>query len=190
MQITASIVIYNSSKKDLRTVVTCAANSSINTIYVVDNAANDSLKEFAQNLSEKVVYIQGHGNIGYGAAHNIAMRVAIQQNAKYHLVLNPDIEFSENVVEKLKLFMDENINVGIIMPKVFYPNGENQYLCKLLPTPFDLIFRRFLFFLPGKNKHTKKYELQDLDYSKIHFDIPSLSGCFMMFRADVLEQTG
>ena len=30
------------------------------------------------------------------------------------------------------------------MPKVFYSNGEIQYLCKRIPTPFDLIFRRFL----------------------------------------------
>ena len=186
--ITSSIVIYNSSKKDLQTVVTCAANSSINTIYVVDNAVNDNMSGFAQSLSEKVVYMQGQGNIGYGAAHNLAIQKSIQQNAKYHLILNPDIEFAEDVIEKLTIFMDEHLNVGVVMPKVLYPNGEIQYLCKLLPTPSDLIFRRFLFFLPGKSKRTEKYELRNLDYSKIHFDIPSLSGCFMMFRTDILKQ--
>ena len=188
--ITASIVIYNSAKKDLQTVVNCAANSMINTIYIVDNAPNDELKEFVKNLSEKIIYIQGQGNIGYGAAHNLAIEQAIQQNAKYHFILNPDIEFSKDVIEKLTIFMEEQSNVGLVMPKVFYPDGNIQYLCKLLPTPFDLIFRRFLFFLPGKNKRKEKYELRNLDYSKIHFDIPSLSGCFMMFRIDVLKQIG
>ena len=188
--ITSSIVIYNSPQKDIQTVINCAANSIIDAIYVIDNATNDNLKEFVQNLSEKVIYIQGHGNIGYGAAHNMAIRKSVQQNAKYHLVLNPDIEFLEDVIEKLKLFMDEYPDVGAAMPNVFYPNGDIQYLCKLLPTPFDLIFRRFLFFLPGKNKRTQKYELRNLDYSKIHFNIPSLSGCFMMLRTDVLRQIG
>ena len=187
---TASIVIYSSPEKDIRTVVACAANSSVSTIYVIDNAPHDRLKNFVQSLSKKVVYIQGHGNVGYGAAHNVALREAVRQNAEYHLVLNPDIEFAEGVIEKLTEFMNEHRNVGLVMPKVLYPNGDIQYLCKLLPTPADLIFRRFLFFLPGNSKRTKKYELWNLDYSKIHFGIPSLSGCFMMFRVDTLKQIG
>ena len=35
------------------------------------------------------------------------------------------------------------------MPKVIYPDGNIQYLCKLLPTPRDWVFRRFLSFLPS-----------------------------------------
>jgi GT2 family glycosyltransferase len=185
---TASVVIYNSPKKDIQTVVTCLANSIVNTIYVIDNGPDNSKKEFAQNLSKKVVYVQGHGNIGYGSAHNIAIREAIRRGTKYHLVVNPDIEFMEGTLEQLVAFMDEQPSVGLAMPKVLYPNGDIQYLCKLLPTPVDLIFRRFLFFLPGNNKRKMTYELRDFDYSKIHFNVPSLSGCFMMFRTDVLEQ--
>ena len=64
--------------------------------------------------------------------------------SKYHIVVNPDIYFEEGTIESLTEYMDNNPDVGQIMPKVFYPNGELQYLCKLLPTPSDLIFRRFL----------------------------------------------
>jgi GT2 family glycosyltransferase len=188
--ITASIVIYNSPKKELQAVVTCTTNSSINTVYIIDNAENDNLKEFVQNLSEKVVYIQGYGNVGYGAAHNIAIRKSIEIGAKSHIILNPDIEFTEGTIEKLTAFMDEQPGVGLVMPKVLYSNGNIQYLCKLLPTPVDLFFRRFLFFVPRKQERTRRYELHNLDHSKVHFDIPSLSGCFMMFRVDVLRQIG
>jgi GT2 family glycosyltransferase len=118
------------------------------------------------------------------------MQKAIQQGATYHLVLNPDIEFSEGTLEKLVGFMDDHLNVGLVQPKILYPNGNIQYLCKLLPTPFDLIFRRFLPSLCLNSERTKRYELHNMDYSSVHFDIPTLSGCFLFFRADTLKQAG
>ena len=39
--------------------------------------------------------------------------------------------------------MDKNIGIGMAMPKIIFPNGDTQYVCKLLPTPFNLFFRRF-----------------------------------------------
>ena len=47
-------------------------------------------------------------------------------------------------IKELCEYMNNNSDVVYILPKVIYPNGELQYLCKLLPTPSDLIFRRFL----------------------------------------------
>jgi len=186
--ITSSIVVYNSPKSDIQTIVTCTANSIVSTIYIIDNAPDNYLKEFAQDLSKKVIYIQGHGNIGYGAAHNIAMRDAIQHGAKYHLVLNPDIGFADGVVETLRDYLDANLNVGQVMPKIVYPNGELQYLCKLIPTPFDLIFRRFA---PPKMslKRSNKFQLKFTDYNKI-MNVPYLSGCFMFFRVSALNDIG
>lgn len=38
--------------------------------------------------------------------------------------------------------MENNPDFGLVMPKILYPNGEIQYLYKLLPTSFDLILKR------------------------------------------------
>ena len=38
-------------------------------------------------------------NPGFGAVHNIAMRKSIKISAKYHLVLNPDVYFKQEVLE-------------------------------------------------------------------------------------------
>ena len=84
--------------------------------------------------------------------------------------------------------MEVHSEVGQIMPKVFYPNGELQYLCKLVPSPLDLIFKRFLpAFLT--NKKLYKFQLRFSGYDKI-MNIPYLSGCFMFFRISVLQQIG
>lgn len=52
--------------------------------------------------------------------------------------------------------MDASSSVGLVMPRILYPDGELQYLCKLLPSPSDLLFRRFL---PWKNMWKRKQEL-------------------------------
>ena len=73
--------------------------------------------------------------------------------------------------------MEKNPDVGLVMPKVLYPNGEIQYLCKLLPTPIDLFGRRFLNFGPFKNyieKRNENCELRFTGYNKI-MEIPYLS---------------
>jgi GT2 family glycosyltransferase len=143
---------------------------------------------FVNDLSEKIIYIHGQRNIGFGAAHNIAIKKSIEQKAKYHLVLNPDVVFEQGIIEELVEFMDNNPTVGLVMPKILYPNGDIQYLCKLLPTPVDLIFRRFFAFTSWAKKRKEKYELRAMNYDQMHFDIPSLSGCFMLFRTVVLEK--
>jgi len=186
--LTASVVIYNSPKKDIQTVVTCVENSAVKTVYVVDNASNDTLKEFVQGLSKKVVYIQGQGNVGHGAGHNIAIKKTIENGAAYHVVINPDIQFEGGTLEKLTEFMDANPNAGLVMPKIMSLDGELQYLCKLIPTPFDLIFKRFL---PTKmtQKRMHKFQLKFTDYNAV-MNVPYLSGCFMFFRTSVLKDAG
>ena len=105
----------------------------------------------------------------------------------YHIVLNPDIYFSAEVLPELVSYMDSNSDVGYILPKVTYPNGELQYLCKLLPTPFDLIFRRFLPKTKSIVSHNERYELRHSGYDKI-MNPPCLSGCFMFMRLSTLKE--
>lgn len=140
--ITASIVTYHHHFKDIRKVIECILSSPVSILYIIDNSSNDRLRELAK-ISAKIKYIHSV-NLGYGAGHNIAIRESIDIGATYHIVVNPDIYFEEGVIEKLIIYMNKYSEVGLVMPRVLYPNGELQYLCKLLPTPFDLLFRRFL----------------------------------------------
>ena len=90
--VTESIVLYKSRIEDVNNVLSCAINSCIDKIFIIDNSPEDDFK-FLQSSSEKVEYIFGHGNIGYGAGHNIAIRKSIELNNRYHIVINTDILF-------------------------------------------------------------------------------------------------
>jgi GT2 family glycosyltransferase len=70
-------------------------------------------------------------------------------------------------------------------------DGTEQRLCKQLPSPLDLLSRRFLGRL-GRAlfaAQLDKYELRHLDLG-ITREIPCLSGCFMFLRSKVLHEVG
>lgn len=185
--ITASLVTYHTKPSDLIRLINCVLDSSISIFYIVDNSSNDSLREYT-NISNKIKYIHSL-NLGFGHGHNIAIKLAMEINSTYHVVINPDIYWCDNVIEELEVFMDNNPECGLVMPQILYPNGEIQHLCKLLPTPFNLLGRRFMPFSWMTEKLDRKYELRDSGYNRI-LEIPSLSGCFMFLRMEVLRKVG
>lgn len=185
--VTASVVTHHTSHKDLTHLIDCVLQSSINKIFIIDNSTNDALREF-QSISERIVYIYSD-NLGFGSGHNVAIKLAIDLESDYHIVLNPDIYWQGNIIEKLIKFMDKNLSCGLVMPKILYPNGDVQYLCKLLPTPLDLFGRRFIPLKSYQKKHDAHYEMHWTSYDKI-MEVPSLSGCFMFIRTNVLKQVG
>ena len=188
--ITASIVLFHSDAREIEKVIDCCRSSILNVkIFLIDNSSNDNLK-FLDNL-DNVEYNFLGKNIGYGAAHNIAITKSQQQLSKYHIVLNPDISFKPEILEQAFNYMESNTGVGMISPKIIYPDGRPQYMCRMLPTPFDLIARRFTpaFIRPIFKQSLNEYTLANLDYQKIH-NIPNLPGSFMFLRNKALEEVG
>ncbi len=185
----ASIVLYNPDWQEVELIVRTLLQSPIvHKIYLIDNSETEAKLTHITFDSNNVKYYFLNKNVGYGTAHNIALRESIAQGIKYHLVVNSDIQFNPDILTSLATYMDEHPTIGHIMPKVVYPNGETQYLCKLLPTPLDLFGRRFL---PKRwtQKCNNQFELRASGYNKI-MNIPYLSGCFMFLRTEALQQVG
>ena len=116
------------------------------------------------------------------------MRKTIENKIPYHLVLNPDVVFDPSIINELLEYMEGHTSIGSLMPKIYYPNGDLQYLCKLVPAPMDLFGRRFLPKWMMK-KRKRRFELYDSGYSTI-MNVPYLSGCFMLLRTSTLEDVG
>ena len=192
MKLSASIVLYQTDLTPLKKVIASyfACKSEALQLFLVDNSPTDVLKSVVTMYPDKEIhYIFNNENMGYGKAHNIAIKKSMEQGLPYHIVLNPDVVIQEGALEKLTLYMNEHPEVGNIMPKIIYPDGQLQYLCKLLPSPIDLIFRRFIPFKKWRDKINQKYELHSFRYDK-KINIPNLSGCFMFLRTEALEKVG
>tara|TARA_B100000614_G_C14557319_1_gene495983 strand:- start:2765 stop:3604 length:840 start_codon:yes stop_codon:yes gene_type:complete len=188
-QLNGSIVLYKNDPKQIKQVIDSFFNTKLKVkLYLIDNSPNDYLRHLSFG-DNRIKYIYCNSNFGYGAGHNKAIRKTIIEKTKYHLVLNPDIYFESDVLSKAYRYMESNPNIGNLMPKVLYPDGRLQYLCKLLPTPFDLVQRRFNPIKKLCRKRNHKFELRFCSYNKI-MNVPSLSGCFMFIKAKALEEIG
>lgn len=187
--IVASVVTFKNDKHALKKAMDSFLGADLKSyLYVIDNSPTDDLKDIC--AGKKVEYIFNNNNLGFGAAHNIAIRKMIGK-AKYSLILNPDVYFNNGTLEKLFNFMEENEGVGFVMPKVLYLDGSLQYLCRLLPAPYDIFLRKtnIRILNPLLNPRKFRHELRFADYDKT-MDVPYLSGCFMLIRNEVFEKVG
>ncbi|CAE6923380.1 N-acetylglucosaminyl-diphospho-decaprenol L-rhamnosyltransferase [Paraburkholderia nemoris] len=161
------------------------------TVCLVDNGGLidaqvdvDLLEE--QGISYSVV--SGHGNVGYGRGHNLAIERA---TSAYHLVLNPDVDLDPAALVEALTFFERHPDAGLLAPRIGDENGGLQYLCRRYPTLFDLFVRGFLphgvqrYF----RRRLSRYEMRDvINEREVVWDPPIVSGCFMLFRTDLLKR--
>ncbi|MBN2323414.1 MAG: glycosyltransferase family 2 protein [Spirochaetes bacterium] len=187
MDVAVSVVTYNTEPSILKQLIKSLGCTSLDTgVTVVDNSPSDGLK--AELKDSGVTYIHNPANPGYGAANNIALRRTLGL-ASYQLVINPDVYFTEDVPGALYGYMEEHTDIGLVMPAVLFPNGSMQYLCKLLPRPFNLAMRLLLPQGGLSDRLNRRFELRDTGYGRV-MDVPYLSGCFMFIRSAALEAVG
>lgn len=164
-------------------------------LTLIDNSETDtlSLQQFA-NLEPELAsthtelrLIQGQGNIGYGAGHNLAITKA---ESDYHLILNPDIVLDENSLLLGITYLQSNPDVGAAGPGASFDDGSKQYLCKRYPSVFDFFLRGFMpgFVRKLFSSRLEKFEMRNLSEKQPTKGIPILSGCFLLSRTDALQE--
>ncbi len=162
-------------------------------LYLVDNGGLPDLAEPVAALERAGVactLISGHGNVGYGRGHNLAIERA---RSRCHLVLNPDVDLDPDTLVRAAEFLDAHPQVGLLAPRTHDGELRLQYLCRRYPTLLDLFVRGFL---PGSlrrlfARRLARYEMRDqINDTDIVWEPPIVSGCFMLFRTDLLRRLG
>lgn len=190
-----SIVLYRPKweQEVLPLVAELLRVKNLNRLYLLDNSEKEWLRahvdmQKAPTSSKKLCYMAMDTNMGYGRAHNVALRESAYHKTEFHLVMNSDIRVKAEDIDAMHDFMLMNPKVGQLMPKVLNPDGTQQYLAKRLPSPLDVFGRRFL---PKRwiEKRNARFELRDLDLTR-PVNAPYLSGCFMMLRTKAAVEAG
>ena len=107
-------------------------------VYVIDNSSStESLYNFTNGESDdfnqqelELRYIGGHGNIGYGSAHNLILD---RLSSDFHLILNPDVIIDKESLVNAITVLSNDTNVIGVSPHAENIVGEKQYLCKRYP---------------------------------------------------------
>lgn len=185
--VTGCIVTHNnmrSIKETLDSLLRSTAGTPFK-LYVVDNLSTDGTPDFIKANYPEVELIINTENRGFGAGHNVVLG---RLESKYHAVINPDISVTEDVVSKIAAFLEENEDIGLVSPRICFPDGREQILGKRNPRLRYLAASRLRN--DGKpGALLREYAMLDCDHTK-PFDIENATGCFMMLRTELFKKLG
>ena len=161
-----------------------------------DRAVADSVYRIGQtclgDTGAMLTLVQGHANIGYGAANNLMLHGT---GSDFQLVMNPDIELAPDAIVNVMRWLDERPEIGAVAAAVSAADGTPLYLCRRCPAVLDLALRGFAprFVRSLFRRRLAHYELRDrIDPASPDpvLEIPLMSGACMFVRRNAIDATG
>ena len=175
-----NLVIYKTPNNKIYEVINLATRNLTNLkikICILDNFGDISLKKLSENQGYEYYFIKR--NIGFGAGHNYLVGKTANQTDNY-LFLNPDVYINSQDLYPILDYFSSNNQYGILSPKLNYPDGSPQHICRIFPNVKELIFR---FFSKSKSSRTI------FDYDSI-MQVPFIHGACFFIKYSVFKEVG
>lgn len=95
-------------------------------VIVADNASADDSVSFLKNNYPSIRIISNQENEGFAKGYNTALKQVV---ADYYVLLNSDVEVSENWIKPVISLMESDIKIAACQPKIlsFYNRDEFEY---------------------------------------------------------------
>jgi GT2 family glycosyltransferase len=142
MPIVVVIIVTYNGERWIGECLDCLRRSSqaVKTI-IVDNASSDKTKTIIKSAFPDVTLIEEEQNLGFGQANNIALRIALQENADYVFLLNQDAYIYPDTISELLSVHSQHKAYGIISPLQLNGSGER----------LDIRFKKYMAnnYAPG-----------------------------------------
>ena len=161
-------------------------------IILIDNNSNKDEESYLylEKLTQynNVTIIKSDENLGFAKANNKGMEIAKGRN---YLILNPDVILHNNIIKILSDYLDNNLNIGMVGPKVLNIDGSFQQPCfRGKPYPKDTLFHLIGLAKAFPNSpFFNGYALWHLNRDEIN-ECWGLSGCCMMLKKSLYEKIG
>jgi len=155
-------------------------------IFIIDNGSHDQskiiIKQLVAEYPDQVVPIFLKKNYGTTYPRNLGLK---QSKGKNICIIDSDIKVLEGCFRELVDILSRNPDIGIVAPKLIYPNGKLQKSTDDFPTIFRKIYRYFYLrkIEDKENENSKElhHEVFNIDYA--------ISALWLMNRS-ILEDVG
>ena len=157
-------------------------------VTVVDNASGDGSADLVAERFPWVQLVRNPRNVGFGPAHNQTLRRATR--ARHLLVLNADAAPGPASLRRLVDFLDAYPDVGVVGPRLRYPDGRSQPSRRRFPSPLTLFLEstQVQRFWPD-NRVLRRYYVSDRADDQTQ-DVDWLVGACLCVRAEAARQVG
>src|SRR5579864_7601884 len=159
MELTVSVVSYRTPEL-LRQCLAALEREALELeVFVVDNASGDGSVDMVRAEFPSANVIENTRNVGFGAAHNQALRRA---HGRYWVVLNSDAVPQPGALDTLKRELDDDPEIAVVGPKLTFPDGTVQQSRRRFPKMNTLFAEstQLQRFWPD-NAALRRYYVQD-----------------------------
>ncbi|MFT3995922.1 MAG: glycosyltransferase family 2 protein [Asticcacaulis sp.] len=190
--VTVVIIAYHSGRVLFDSISRALAEPSVKQLILVDNGSPERTAEMLRALDEayeRILLVQGHGNIGFARAANIGAQLATQP---WLVFLNPDAILCDGAVEAMVEAGLQHPRPCLVGARVLNPDGSEQRGARrgeVTPVTTLVSLLRLPRFLP----FLKAYEIhrEDEPVPAGPAPVPTVSGaCFCIARADFISVGG
>ena len=108
-------------EKFLPSVIVHSGNAKI---FVADNASTDDSIDFLTKNFPMVSIVRNSSNKGFAGGYNSALK---QIKADYYVLLNSDVEVTENWIPPIVSYMQSHTQVAACQPKILDYNQKNKF---------------------------------------------------------------
>ena len=155
-------------------------------IIVVDNASS-GFQAFPK-VYPGIKVIRNRANLGFARANNQGLNEAC---GDFVLFLNPDTEVTKGSLEKMIGYIRNNPGIGILGPKLVYPDGSLQLSCRRFYTLRAIILSRIpVFKLVFGSKARDEHLMADWGHDRVKDVDWVLGACILASRSELLELGG
>lgn len=189
--ITAVILTWNSEKYIINCLDSLYNSTGLDLIcYVIDNGSTDGTIDLIQNQHySNLELIKLDKNYGTTVPRNKAIA---KSHSDYLLILDSDTIIQPGAIQGLLNVAESDSSIGIVAPRLLYPDGTVQPSFKKIPTITIKLYKG----VPIKrlNKIGTNLELYDSQYYTTEFNgtIPvdyCISACWLVCR-DAITKVG
>jgi hypothetical protein len=156
-------------------------------IILVDNGSSDGSQAAVRASFPAVQIIENNANLGFAKANNIGMKVS---KGKYLCLINSDVQVLDDCLSKMFQYMENQPHIGILGPKIFFPDMRTQCSCREFPS----LWNNFCPVIGLNNAfpQAKCFHFEYMTYFN-HDEIRKidyLAGCCFFIRRSALDQVG
>lgn len=140
-QFSAVVVTRNRAAKAQKAIQSLSYFPLIAEIILIDNNSQIPIQVTIDKKEFKI--LRNSDTKGIAANRNIGISLAKSP----HIIFLDDDSYIENInLEDMATFFSKHENVGIIAPKLTYPNGRKQESTRSFPTINALLWRGFMLY--------------------------------------------
>jgi GT2 family glycosyltransferase len=154
-------------------------------VWVVDNNSRDGSAEAIRASFPGVHIIENDRNAGFGAANNIAMRVAAGQ---FFLLLNSDAFLTPGAISGMMTCAQSQPKAAVIGPRLLNGDGSLQISCYRFPSP-SRAWLENLWISTFFANNAVLGDYRQWSHDKLR-SVDSVIGACMLVRREAFEQTG